>query len=227
MLTHLAVAIADGADCLADMASLREQEELFGPVASMATAWRAVEATTAFELRAIPEAMAAARAVVWAARPPGDSIDAGLRRHPAQLALGEGGRRPHLQAGLRVLPLGRVVRHHQEPLAAMLRPGNAGANDTDDHIELFDRALSGLPEEYRPATSKATIPPWSIHPILVRADSAGATHGFVDAISGCQLRLLDRIPHRPGEFVMPCSWSKRRTGCRPERPTGRSETAPG
>jgi len=38
VLTHLAVAIADGADCLADMAVRKEQEALFGPVASIATA---------------------------------------------------------------------------------------------------------------------------------------------------------------------------------------------
>ena len=38
MLTHLAVAIANGADCLADMAVLRNQPELFDPVASAATA---------------------------------------------------------------------------------------------------------------------------------------------------------------------------------------------
>lgn len=44
VLTHLAVAIADGADCLSDMAVLREQTELFGPVASRPTAWRAVAA---------------------------------------------------------------------------------------------------------------------------------------------------------------------------------------
>jgi len=62
VLTHLAVAIADGADCLADLASLREQSELFGPVASIATAWLAVEATRATELRSIPEAIASARA---------------------------------------------------------------------------------------------------------------------------------------------------------------------
>jgi hypothetical protein len=37
-LTHLAVAIANGADGLADMAVLRNQRELFDPVASAATA---------------------------------------------------------------------------------------------------------------------------------------------------------------------------------------------
>jgi hypothetical protein len=61
VLTHLAVAIADGADCLADIAALKEQENLFGPVASVATAWGAVHATAVFELRAIPLALAGAR----------------------------------------------------------------------------------------------------------------------------------------------------------------------
>lgn len=93
VLTHLAVAIADGADCLADIAALKEQEDLFGPVASVATAWRAVHATASVELRAIPVAMATARARVWAAHPPeGPMIwDFDCRRerpHPgAQLSL--------------------------------------------------------------------------------------------------------------------------------------------
>ena len=110
VLTHLAVAIADGADCLADMASLREQAELFGPVASIATAWRAMEATTAFELRAIPEASGRCRAKVWAAAPPGDSLvmdfDATWRTRTRRSRT-----RSHLQEGLRVLPVGSVVRH--------------------------------------------------------------------------------------------------------------------
>ena len=55
---------------MADIAALREQEDLFGPVASVATAWRAVHATAVFELRAIPLALAQARARVWAANPP-------------------------------------------------------------------------------------------------------------------------------------------------------------
>ncbi len=64
----------------------------------------------------------------------------------------------------------------------MLRRGNAGANDADDHIELLDRALSGLPEEYQTGHFADDHPALVIHPILVRADSAGATHGFVNAI---------------------------------------------
>jgi hypothetical protein len=81
VLTHLAVAIADGADCLSDFEALREQSELFGDVASVSTAWRAVKATTSLELRRIRKAMASAREKVWRAAPPGDitiDVDATL-----------------------------------------------------------------------------------------------------------------------------------------------------
>ena len=72
VLTHLAVAIADGADCLKGIGTLRRQSGLFGEVASVTTAWRAVKATTAPELRGIREAVAKTREIVWAAKPQGD-----------------------------------------------------------------------------------------------------------------------------------------------------------
>lgn len=43
VLRDLAVLLADGGDCLSDLAVLRDQPELFGPVASTATAWRVIE----------------------------------------------------------------------------------------------------------------------------------------------------------------------------------------
>jgi Transposase DDE domain group 1 len=182
VLTHLAVAIADGADCLADMASLREQAELFGPVASIATAWRAVEATSVFELSAIPEAIAAARAVVWAACPPGKSLvldfDATLVNSYSE----KQDATPTYKKGFGFFPLGVWCDTTNEPLAATLRPGRAGANDANDHVELLDRALSGLPEEFQTGHFADDHPALVVHPILIRADAAGATHGFVDAI---------------------------------------------
>ena len=45
VLTHLAVAIVDGGDRLSDFETLRSQSDLFGDVASISTAWRAVKAT--------------------------------------------------------------------------------------------------------------------------------------------------------------------------------------
>ena len=43
VLRDLAVLLADGGDCLSDLAALRDQPELFGPVASTPTAWRVIE----------------------------------------------------------------------------------------------------------------------------------------------------------------------------------------
>jgi hypothetical protein len=43
VLRDLAVMLADGGDCLSDLATLRDQPELFGPVASTPTAWRVLD----------------------------------------------------------------------------------------------------------------------------------------------------------------------------------------
>ena len=141
-----------------------------------------MEATTAFELRAIPEAIAAARAKVWAAAPPGESLvldfDATLVNSYSE----KQDATPTYKKGFGFFPLGVWCDMTNEPLAAMLRRGNTGANDADDHVELLHGALSGLPEEYQVGHFTGDHPALVIHPILVRADSAGATHDFVDAI---------------------------------------------
>jgi hypothetical protein len=43
VLRDLAVMLADGGDCLSDLAALREQPELFGRVTSTPTAWRVLD----------------------------------------------------------------------------------------------------------------------------------------------------------------------------------------
>jgi hypothetical protein len=43
VLWDLAVLLADGGDCLSDLAVLRDQPELYGPVASTPTAWRVLD----------------------------------------------------------------------------------------------------------------------------------------------------------------------------------------
>ncbi len=64
-LRDLAVMLADGGDCLADLGGLRDQPSLFGDVCSDATAWRALAALDGERLAALRRARAQARARVW------------------------------------------------------------------------------------------------------------------------------------------------------------------
>ena len=59
-----------------------------------------------------------------------------------------------------------------EPLAGLLRPGNAGSNTATDHIEVFDAALAQLPAHLREPDQRGE------RAVLVRTDAAGATHTF-------------------------------------------------
>ena len=69
VVRDLAVAIADGGDCLADLCAVRDQEPLFGPVASDSTAFRAIDriASEPGLLEALRAARAVARERAWAA----------------------------------------------------------------------------------------------------------------------------------------------------------------
>jgi Transposase DDE domain group 1 len=182
VLTHLAVAIADGADCLSDLDALRRQSALFGPVASVPTAWRALDATASVELRRIEAAVAAAREKVWAAAPPGGSIVIDFDATLLDAHSDKQDAAPTYKHGYGFHPLGTWCDTTCEPLAGMLRPGNAGSNTADDHLELLDRTIAVLPPEYRLGHEPGDDPTSVVHPILVRSDSAGATHGFVEGL---------------------------------------------
>ncbi len=80
-------------------------------------------------------------------------------------------------------PLGAWCDTTGEPLGAILRPGNAGSNDADDHLELLDQAIGSLPAEYHLGHEPGDEPDRVRHHILVRADSAGATHDFVSGLT--------------------------------------------
>ena len=183
VLAHLAVAIADGADCLSDLAVLREQDDLFGPVASQATAWRTIEAVTSVELRGINQAVAAARAKVWAAAD--INLEALTIDFDATLVTSHSDKQdaaPTYKRGFGFHPFGVWLDETREPLAMMLRPGNAGANNAADHIRLLDDAIASLPAKCQAGHNRHDHAADVTVPILARADSAGATHDFVDAL---------------------------------------------
>ena len=68
VFADLAVAVADGADCVSGIGSLVDQQDLHGPVASLTTTWRLLdERIDAAHLSGVKTARATARAAAWAA----------------------------------------------------------------------------------------------------------------------------------------------------------------
>src|SRR5579859_6751571 len=67
VLVDLAVMAADGGGYSSDLAPLRDQPALFGPVASQPTAWRLLDAIDADVRARVDAGRAAARVRVWAA----------------------------------------------------------------------------------------------------------------------------------------------------------------
>jgi hypothetical protein len=169
VLRDLAVMLADGGDCLSDLAVLRDQPALFGPVASTPTAWRVIERTASDPdgLARLRAARAHARARAWAAGGDPDVelliIDADATLVLAQTDAKEGAAGTY-KGSFGFAPLLAYLDRGPapgEPLAGLLRPGNAAPGATDDLVELVDLALAQLPAAERP--------------VLVRSDSAGGS----------------------------------------------------
>ncbi len=177
VLTDLAVMIADGGTAISDLAVLRDQPSLFGEVASTPTAWRTLEAVDDAALARIATARAAARARVWAAgADPGFyviDLDATLIISHSDKA----GAAPTYKRGFGFHPLLAFLDGTGEALAGVLRPGNAGSNTAADHVSVLTMALTQLP-----------VDPTAVE-VIARADSAGLTHGFIDACVNANVRF--------------------------------------
>jgi Transposase DDE domain group 1 len=179
IIADLAVTLALGGDCLADIAMLRAEPALFGPVASDPVVSRLVarlagDAPRA--LKAIRAARAAARGRAWdLAGESAPGADGGLVTVDIDAtvvtACSEKDRaRPTWKKTFGFHPLTVFADHglegSGEPLAIVLRPGNAGSNTAADHIAATRLALAQLPADVR-------------RRVLIRADSGGGTHKFL------------------------------------------------
>jgi hypothetical protein len=186
VFADLAAAVADGADCVDGVGRLLgDRSQVFGKVASGTTLWRLLdERVDAIRLPGIRAARAHAREQAWAAgaAPAHDGwlhldVDATItidhsdnKENAAATWKKTFGHHPLL------VFLDRLDIAAGEALAGLLRAGNAGSNTAADHITVLHQALDSLPPRYRPDPENRDAP-W----ILVRSDSAGATHGFAAA----------------------------------------------
>jgi hypothetical protein len=176
VLVDLAVMLADGGECVSDLKVLRDQPGLFGEVASQPTAWRVLDSIDEALLADLQAARAAARARVWAAGGAPSRITLDFDASLVNVASEKELTAPTYKRGFGYHPLMVFLDETSEALAATLRPGGAGANTAADHVDLLDAAVAQLP-----VVTKAGDPEGGMA-VLVRADTAGATHGFVDAV---------------------------------------------
>ncbi|HPB44736.1 MAG TPA: transposase, partial [Microthrixaceae bacterium] len=79
-----------------------------------------------------------------------------------------------------------------ETLAALLRPGNAGANTVVDHVTVLDTAINQLPASIAVGHGAGDDPALAERQVVLRADSAGCTHGFLAA---CRQRNVGLYAH--------------------------------
>jgi Transposase DDE domain group 1 len=183
VLCDLAVMLADGGDCLSDLGALRDQADLFGRVASDATAWRVIDALDTEHLELVRAARASARAAAWAAGARPAEIVLDIDSTLVTAHSDKEGAAATFKRGYGFHPI--LCYLGGEALAGLLRPGNAGANCAAENIAVLVDALDQLP---------ASIHEDAGAPILVRADAAGCTHEFLDAVVEMELFFSVSMP---------------------------------
>jgi DDE family transposase len=198
VLADLACAIADGAEVISDFRVIGDQQDLFGLVASVPTAWRTLDEIAAGGERALGKltaAVNAARRRAWAAAAVRHGAIPGIRvadktlngviciRLDATVVAchsDKEGAEPNFK-GFGLHPLLGYCDNTAEPLAGLLRPGSAGSNTTADHLAVLDAAIAAVPPAFR-------------RRLMVTCDGAGASHGLI--------ARLDKLAARPGHQVI-------------------------
>jgi Transposase DDE domain group 1 len=171
IVSDLAVMLADGGDALCDLGAIREQAPLFGEVASDATAYRAIEriARDAELLEALRAARKQAREHAWDLGVAPERVTIDLDATLIESQSEKEGAAGNFKGGYGFHPMLAYFDESSEAAAGMLRPGNAGANTAADQIAVAEAALEQIPsgriEEIE---------------VLLRCDSAGATHELLD-----------------------------------------------
>lgn len=189
VLVHAALMLAGGGDNCADIEYLRTNERLFGAVPSDSTLYRTIREITPELLIELEKAFASVRHSVWRRSSATTGTDPVKLDMDATLVEIHSKNKQRTAAtykgGFGFHPLLCFADATGDALAGMLRPGNAGSNTVADHLVVLDSAIAQLPPEiavgHRDDDDSALVQ----REIVVRADSAGCTQGFVH---GCRSR---------------------------------------
>jgi hypothetical protein len=185
VLVHAALMLAGGGESCADIEHLRLQPVLFGSVPSDSTVHRTFHEMTARTRADITSAMAEVRTKVWARSsvtsgkgPVVLDIDASLVEIHTD---GKEQAAPTYKGGFGFHPMFCFADATGEVLSGILRPGNAGANTVADHVTVLDAAIAQLPEAIAAGHRVGDGCDLATRSVVVRADSAGCTEGFLAA----------------------------------------------
>jgi hypothetical protein len=185
VLRDVAVSIAGGAQNLAGTAVLRDQQRLFGQVASVPTMWRSLGEIDEAALTAVVAARNKVRERVWgliAARHGaipasrtcyGDLGEQIVIRIDASLVQAHSDKQHaagNFKGGFGFHPLLAWCDNTGELLAFITRPGNAGSNTAADHIAIIDAAIAAIPTRWR-------------RNLLITSDGAGASHAVIEYLT--------------------------------------------
>ena len=191
VLTHAMLMLAAGGEACSDIEFLAPQSRLFGAVASDSTLYRTMRAITPSVLADLTAQAAVTRAQVWRrmAATVGTGmvvldIDASLIQIHSENKAGTG---PNYKGGFGFHPLLCFADATGETLAAMLRPGNAGANTLADHFTVLDAAVAQLPAEIAAGHHDGDDTNMVARAVQVRTDSAGCSTRFA---AGCRSRNI-------------------------------------
>jgi len=171
VIADLAVMLADGGDCLADLGAMRDQAPLFGQVASASTAFRLVDQVAGDRggLERLRAAHARARSRAWKLIGAPSELTIDLDATLISAHSDKEGAAGNFKGGYGFHPMLAYGDQTGEALAGELRPGNAGSNTAADQITVAEQALQQIPAEHIQTIE-----------LLLRVDSAGATHELLD-----------------------------------------------
>ena len=187
--THAMLMLAGGGEACSDIEALRAQPALFGAVPSDSTLYRTFRQISPATLEGLWEAMAEVRARVWRRSSVTNTTDPVVLDIDATLveihSENKAGTAPTYKRGFGFHPMLCFADATGEALAALLRPGNAGANTVADHLAVLDDAIGQLPPAVTIGHRPGDDPDVAARRVVVRTDSAGCTNGFVH---GCRAR---------------------------------------
>ena len=185
VLVHTALMLAGGGESCADIEHLRLQGDLFGSVPSDSTVFRTFHQLTDATRGDLARSMADVRKKVWSRSsattgkgPVVLDIDASLVEVHTDTKEQAA---PNYKGGFGFHPMFCFADATGEMLSGLLRPGNAGANTVIDHVTVLEEAIAQLPDAivsgHRAGEDRSSVK----RQLVVRADSAGCTTGFLAA----------------------------------------------